>query len=230
MTSTTAANPCTATATATNPSVSGSTTTVSLTVPAACVTVPRTVQVTVVDSGGAHSSASVTLSSAAQPITLLTAYTPAVVLSISVTLDGWNLTTTWSYTPPRVSCRVKSPAGSTATCTADVRSEVRNLGFFGTYTYYVVEVETTSATDVVWEVTFYLDDPFYNNVTDVGNSILFPDEVRKVSCAMPPGSKQLVVDGGATGNFRQIRASTSPRVIEIVRDSPATANLLQGCS
>ncbi len=102
LTSVTVGNPCTGTATTGNP-VGGSTaTTVNVTLPPGCVVTSRTVQVTVVDSGGAHSSASVVMSGSTQAFTVSPAYTASATVTPSVTVDGWSFLTTWTYTPPPI--------------------------------------------------------------------------------------------------------------------------------
>ena len=102
LTSVTVGNPCTGTATTGNP-VGGSTaTTVNVTLPPGCVVTSRTVQVAVVDSGGAHSSAPVVMSGSTQAFTVSPAYTASATVTPSVTVDGWSLLTTWTYTPPPI--------------------------------------------------------------------------------------------------------------------------------
>lgn len=114
LTSVTVGNPCTGTATTGNP-VGGSTAiTVNVALPPECVVTSRTVQVTVVDSGGAHSSAAVVMSGSTQAFTVSPAYTASATVTPSVTVDGWNLPTTWAFTPPATGCVALNSSGDPA--------------------------------------------------------------------------------------------------------------------
>ncbi len=164
----TASRPCADGASATGPSTAtAAQTAVRLTVPAGCV--GRDVQVTVVDQAGvAHSSAVVAMTAQTMDVPV-SGYVGAAALTVGATVDGWNLTTTWSYTPPApyVWCTVVTP-GSPATCTAAVTLRTTAAGV----RYWDVVVSTTSPTPVRWEVGFDLTNPFYGAVTRLGNSDL----------------------------------------------------------
>lgn len=97
-------------------------------------------------------------------------YRPEQVTVIA-TLDGWDLPTTWSFTPPHIWCTVIT-TGSTATCTATVTLATRRNPESGVMRdYYDVVVRTDSADFVRWEVGFQLDHAFYGGEPDsLGNS------------------------------------------------------------
>ncbi|MBX9245788.1 hypothetical protein ICW40_13350 [Actinotalea ferrariae] len=204
------ARPCADGATATGPSTTTATqTAVRLTVPADCV--GKTVQVTIVDAAGVpHSSAPTLMTTVTRDIPVAGGYTGTSNLVVRATVDGWNLATTWSYTPPlpMASCRI---VATNAPCTATVTLDRRSSGFFGTFSYYDVTVSPTNQGQ--WEVTFNLDHPGYGSVpTRLGNSILDNDvqvtRVGAASCTTPP---RLTVrpSAGSPGAFSLIVNSSN---------------------
>ncbi len=211
-----------ATATGANPATTNQTH-VRLTIPQACV--GRNVQVTVVDAAGvAHSGAASPMNQATLDIPVQGGFTAAAGLTVRATVDGWNLTTTWSWTAPAyIWCTVVTP-GSTATCTATIVKRTTDARV----PYWDVVVSTTSPTPVRWEVGFDLANSYYGTVTRLGNSDLdgyddaWPyswgdavgnwsaiNDVVRQNCGAAPMRVQGLDSAprwDASNNFREVRA------------------------
>lgn len=141
---------------------------VRLTVPPTCV--GRSVQVTVVDAAGvARSSAAVPMTTGTQSITV-GAYTATPTLQVRATVDGWNLATSWSWTPPtpHVWCTATTGPGTTCSASLTLRTTAEGVR------YWDVVVTTTSASYVRWEVSIDTAHPFFGGLvpTRLGNSDL----------------------------------------------------------
>jgi hypothetical protein len=214
-----ATHPCPGTATVTPTTGSAITfSAVGVTVPAGCA--GRTLKLTMISGSTVLSgTATVAVSGATVVSFAPTTYNALSSWTIAAVVDGWNLPTTWSFTPPPFWCTVVT-TGSTATCTATVTIFVGTKpGGSSSATYYDVVVTTTSTSYVQWEVGFYLDSPFYGaRPTRLGNSTLdgYNDGrtnwngtnnavTRQSACSVIP---LLTVRGNNTGggnNFRDVR-------------------------
>lgn len=141
-----------------------------MTVPAGCagklLTLTMTSGATVLTGTATVAGSGATVVSFA-PIT----YNATSAWTILAVVAGWNLPTTWSFTPPHIWCTVVT-TGSTATCTATVTLATRLNPVSGVMRdYYDVVVRTDSAAYVRWEVGFQLDHAFYGGAPDsLGNS------------------------------------------------------------
>jgi hypothetical protein len=220
LTTATATRPCADGATATGPTTTTANQTgVRITVPASCV--GRTVQATVVDAAGVAHSSAPTVMTAATLTLPVSGYVGTSSLVVRATVDGWNLTTTWSYTPPlpMASCRVIATG---ATCTADVTLARRSVLFFGTFDYYDVQVSGNAG--LAWEITLNLDHPGYGSVpTRLGNSVLDSDaQVTRVGALCVSGPPRLTVraETGVPTSFSLIANSSSFVVTNNLRSCP----------
>jgi hypothetical protein len=148
-----------------------------------------------------------------------TTYSAISSWTIAAVVDGWNLPTTWSFTPPQIWCTVVT-AGSSATCTATVTLFYGTKpGGSGPANYYDVVVTTTSASYVQWEAGFNLDNAFYGSrPTDLGNSGLDGyndggttwigtnnDVTRQSACSALPALTVRGDNVGGGNNFRDLR-------------------------
>jgi hypothetical protein len=114
-----ATHPCPGTLAATTSPTSIPVSTVTITPPAACV--GRTVAVTVV-AGATQVQGTVTApASGSVTVALNGSYTPSTSTQVVAVVDGWDMPTSWVYTPPAVGLTATcSTTQSHATCAADV--------------------------------------------------------------------------------------------------------------
>lgn len=216
-----------ATATGANPATTNQTH-VRLTVPQACV--GKNVQVTVVDAAGvAHSGAASPMNQATLDIPVQGGFTAAAGLTVRATVDGWNLTTTWSWTPPApyIWC---TPASGGGTCNATLALRTTPAGV----RYWDVVVTTTSTSSVRWQVSIDLTHPFFAGSvpTRLGNSDLdtYDDgqttwgteffqpynDVSRQGCGTNPVRLVGVNQGGGGNNFRDVRSNRERRFSIVV--------------
>lgn len=116
-----ATHPCPGTATATVATPVGSTySAVSVTVPSGCS--GRRLDLTLLNGSTALQNGTATVaSSGATTVTFAGTYTATPFLTVQAVVAGWNLPTTWAYTPPVVGLTATcSTTKSNATCAADV--------------------------------------------------------------------------------------------------------------
>ena len=92
------AHPCAGTLAATTPPTSIPVSTVTITPPAACV--GRTVAVTVVAGAVQRQGTATAPASGTVTVTLDGSYSPSTTTQVAAVVDGWNLPTGWTYTPP----------------------------------------------------------------------------------------------------------------------------------
>jgi hypothetical protein len=214
-----ATHPCPGTATATAATGSGITfSAASVTVPAGCGGKLLTVRMT---SGATVLTGTATAAGSGATVVALapTNYDATLAWTLSNTVDGWNLPTTWSFTPPPFWCTVL-PVGSAATCTAAVTIFTGvKPGGSTTATYYDVVVTTTSTAYVQWQVSFSLDDPFYGTrPTRLGNSTLdnysdgstnwdgtTNDVTRQTACTAIPRLSVTGDNNGGNNNFQNVK-------------------------
>jgi len=214
-----ATHPCPGTATATATTGSGITfSAASVTVPAGCAGKLLTVRMT---SGATLLTGTATAAGSGATVVALapTNYDATLAWTLSNTVDGWDLPTTWSFTPPPFWCTVL-PVGSAATCTVAVTIFTGiKTGGTGVATYYDVVVTTTSAAYVQWQVSFNLDDPFYGTrPTRLGNSTLdnyndggttwngtTNNVTRQTACTAIPRLNVTGNNTGGTNNFQNVR-------------------------
>ncbi|WP_024285688.1 hypothetical protein [Cellulomonas sp. KRMCY2] len=241
MTSTAVGHPCAgpAAATATN----GTTMTfsaVSITVPAGCA--GRTVLLTLLNGTTPVGSGSAAAAASGATVVSLPTYTALSSLTVQATVGGWNLPTTWSFTPPHIWCTVVSGGSPGATCTATVTrfTGIKESGSL-VADYYDVVVETTSALALRWQVTFNLPHPFYGTVpTALGNSDLDDysdvarywdtnDATREGQCTAGQLKVRGVNSNNSGSNFRDV-TSGAPRQFSLVlnRTEAAYRDVLSG--
>jgi len=119
LTSANLTHPCAGNLAATTPPTSIPVSTVTITPPAACV--GRTVAVTVVAGAVQRQGTATAPASGSVTVTLDGSYSPSTTTQVAAVVDGWNLPTTWSFTPPAVgltaTCSTTHPRAS---CAADV--------------------------------------------------------------------------------------------------------------
>lgn len=225
LTATTVTHPCPGTAAATAATVSGSSASgVAVIVPDGCAT--RTLDVTVLSGSTVVASGSTPVTSGTTTVPV-GAYTPTASMTVLAVVDGWDLPVTWSYTPPAtgpVSCRV--PADSSVTCTATMGSGSQ-WGWPTVTTFNrFVQVTTSSAKPVVWEVTFHLDDPAWpvraSRLTDTQGGLVL---VSASACGSSP--RTVTVRGTTSwGQYDQVRSGVT-RTMQVEGSSiGGTGNLL----
>jgi hypothetical protein len=164
------------------------------------------VQVTVLNGTTVVAQGQVIASGATATLTGLAAYSAQSGYTVQATVGGWNLPTTWFYTPPvvhpAISCR--TPANPAATCTATITSLVSSTN--PTRYRLSVTVSTTSTGWVAWEVTVNLS---HSSYPFVANSVsVVTGDLIKVSANECTASPRLLVVAGSKGNFDDVRSST----------------------
>lgn len=156
-----------------------------------------------------------------------TALTPAANLVPRVTIGGWLVPSTWTWTAPvptlpAVSCRV--PASPSTPCTATV-TRVNQWSSPATSYQWFVTVSTTSRTPVVWELTFNLSDPAFPFVAKA-----FEDKqagLVKVAASACSAIPRTVTVKGTTGwgQYHQVWAGKTSE-LEVQGHRAGTGNLL----
>lgn len=220
------ATPCAGPAVVGNPAGSGSYSTVTLQMPAECVAIERSVQVTIVDGANVpHSSVAVVMSSPTQTVAVSPAYTAAPSMTVRVTLDGWDVPSSWAYTAPlpQISCRI--PSNPAYTCTATITRR-----WFLVY-YYDVRISAPAGQpSAPWEVTLNLDAAAFGDVSNhIGNYPLDDGDVVLASgsgCATAPIAR-LVGTGTSTSAtaFRNVSSGQS-RTLHLAIGDAGTAEVM----
>ena len=160
-------------------------------------------------------------------------YAPSAVAGAAVTIGSWGVPAFWEDTPPAVlpllSCEgVDAVTKATKPCTASVEHYHAWTANWpnppDTYTFQV-KVETSSATDVEWQVTINLAHEDMKVVTNRAKSN--GDIVLMNTAAQVCSSAVLVVGGNSSNGFKFINAG-SPRIAYLMGASKASGDVNEG--
>lgn len=200
----TASHPCPDPDPATATAATGSGTTysaVSATVPAECE--GRELKVTLLNGTTELRSGTATVAgSGATTVDLGGSYTAAANLTVRAVVDGWDLPTTWSFTPP-------APTGpvTPGTTTTDLRSVQWTSVTVGRQFCVAVTVSTTNPNgEEDWAVDLNTDQRPFNGAT-TGYQITGTDWANVAFASEAPVGGKFTIVG--TGAYKKLRAVDS---------------------
>lgn len=143
----------------------------------------RELDLTLFDADGAavaHGSMTVAGDAGGAATVPVSAYDPADVEGIALTIGTWGVPGLWSYEPPAaapmVSCTVLNDPSGTKTCdVTDVRVDAWGYPEVNTFNFYATVTSPSESEDVEWELTLNLADPGFKlnaKLADSNNGVM----------------------------------------------------------